>query len=267
MAFKFYKNDYWVIGDHKSQILNLHEKQIVVKYSGDNFISLLYGEISLFKGNVTTIEKNDDGDFYVDYAEFMTVYLQYSHEEMLTIVSTLTTMETNIKTKLDTINTTLQNSGGTTLKAFTQQITRTAPTTAYTAGQVIADVSAAFVPFTNVAKANGTGVKINRVRLQTSDTGFAGKKFNIHLYKEAPTFIADYGTFAISYANATKRLGVIPVVLGTGTLGTVGMNDWNSIICNPTARDIYYIIECVDGGTPTASSQWQLTLDCELSNQ
>ena len=159
------------------------------------------------------------------------------------------------------------SAGGTTLKAFTQQITRTAPTTAYTAGQVIADVSAAFVPFTNVAKANETGVKINRVRLQTSDTGFAGKKFNIHLYKEAPTFIADYGTFAISYANATKRLGVIPVVLGTGNLGTVGMNDWNSIICNPTARDIYYIIECVDGGTPTASSQWQLTLDCELSNQ
>ena len=160
----------------------------------------------------------------------------------------------------------VQNSGGTQLKAFTQQITRTASTTAYAAGQVIADMSAAFIPFTNVAKATGTGVRINRVRLQTSDTGFAGKKFNIHLYKEAPTFIADYGTFAVSYVNATKRLGVIPVVLGTGTLGTVGMNDWNSIICNPTARDIYYIIECVDGGTPTASSQWQLTIDTELSN-
>ena len=161
----------------------------------------------------------------------------------------------------------VQNSGGTTLKASTVEITRPANTTVYTAGDVIADTSAAFVPFTNVSKDTGTGVRIGRVRLQTNDTGFAGKKFNIHLFKEAPTFIADNAAFSIDYANASKRLGAIPIVMGVGTMGTVGMNDYNCIIANPTGRDIYYYIETVDGGTPSANStKFQLTIDYEQSN-
>ena len=170
-------------------------------------------------------------------------------------------------TKLDTLNTTLQNSGGITYKSFEVTLEGPVSPVAYTAGDVLADKSAAFLPFINVAKANGTGVKIVRVRIQTEDSAVGGTKFNLHLYKEAPTFIADNEVFSISYANASKRVGVFPVVMGTGTLATVGVNDWNQIILNPTARDIYFILETVTGFTPTtASAHTKIIIDCELSN-
>lgn len=173
----------------------------------------------------------------------------------------------DIKTLLGTINTSVNSSGSSQFKTFSVEITRPANTTVYSANDVVADVSAAFIQFANVAKANGAGVKITRVRIQTEDTGVAGKKFNLHLYKEAPTFIADNAAFAVSYANATKRIGAIPVVMGTGNLGTVGMNDYNVMITNPTAKDIYWILETVDGFTPSANStKFTVVIDCELSN-
>ena len=212
---------------------------------------------NLTAGNTSIVDKLDDVVTAVNTA---------TDETVVEKIDLTNTKIDSTNTKLDTLNTTLQSSGGTTLKSFSRQIQRTAPTTAYTAGQVVADVSAAFLPILNVAKANGTGVKIVRVRIQTSDTGCGGKKFNVHLYNEAPTFQADYANFAISYANATKRVGAIPIVMGTGNMNTVGMNDWNQIILNPAARDVYFILESVDGFTPTASTYFQITIDCELSN-
>ena len=158
-------------------------------------------------------------------------------------------------------------SGGADFKAFSVEITRPANTTVYAANDVVADVTAAFLPFLNAAKAVGAGIKVLRVRIQTEDTGVAGKKFNLHLYRDAPTFIADNAAFAISYANASKRIGAIPVVMGTGNLGTVGMNDYNQVIINPVAKDVYFILETVDGFTPSGNStKFQVTIDCELSN-
>lgn len=185
------------------------------------------------------------------------------------VVDTLATAakQEDIKTLLGTINTSVNNSGGSQFKTFSVEITRPANTTVYSANDVVADVSAAFVQFSNVAKSIASGVKITRVRIQTEDTGVAGKKFNLHLYKEAPTFIADNAAFAISYANSTKRIGAIPVVMGTGNLGTVGMNDYDHMITNPTAKDIYWILETVDGFTPSANStKFTVVIDCELSN-
>ena len=159
------------------------------------------------------------------------------------------------------------SAGGATLKAFSVELKRPIDggTALYSAGDVIA--STAFLPILDVAKETGLGVRITRVRIQTSDTGVSGKKFNVHFYKEAPTFIADNAAFAVDYANAAKRVGAIPVVMGTGNMSTVGMNDWNHVVLNPTARDVYWILETVDGFTPSASStKFQITIDCELSN-
>ena len=198
--------------------------------------------------------------------DLATATKQEDIKTLLALLSTATKQE-DIKTLLGTINTSVQNGGGTQLKSFAVEITRPANTTVYSANDVVADVSAAFIQFANVAKSNGSGVKIVRVRLQTEDTGVAGKKFNLHLYNQAPTFIADNSAFVVSYANATKRIGAIPVVMGTGNLGTVGMNDYNVMITNPTAKDIYWILETVDGFTPSANStRFTVVIDCELSN-
>lgn len=177
------------------------------------------------------------------------------------------TLTQEVTTQGEAIIAAVQNSGGVTYKSFEVTLEGPVSPVAYAAGDVLADKSAAFLPFLNVAKANGTGVKIVRVRIQTEDSAVGGTKFNLHLYKEAPTFIADNGVFAIFYANASKRVGVFPVVMGTGTLATVGANDWNQIILNPTARDIYFILETVTGFTPTkASAHTKIIIDCELSN-
>jgi hypothetical protein len=168
-----------------------------------------------------------------------------------------------IVTALTTLNESVNNSGGNTFQNIDVEITRPANTTPYTAGDVVADVSAAFIPILNIAKAAGKGVHIKRVRIQTEDTGFNGKKVSVHIYKEAPDFIADNAPFVISYANSKKRKGQIPIIIND----TVGMNDYNPIMVNPTARDIYFILQTIDAVTPSANStKFTLSFDCILSN-
>ena len=283
--FKFYKSSTsWIIGSEGD--LSFPANELMIRYLGplneiDQVRIMHLDGKQIFQGNVTNIIKNVGGDKYATYVEFITTVSDYfttglPTEQITDLIEAVyvtkikkadgTTINPATEESLALIKTAIENSGGTTLKSFSRQIQRTVPTTAYTAGQVVADVSAAFLPILNVAKADRTGVKIVRVRIQTSDTGCGGKKFNVHLYNEAPTFLADYANFSISYANATKRVGAIPVVMGTGNMNTVGMNDWNQIILNPSARDIYFILESVDGFTPTASTYFQITIDCELSN-
>ncbi len=203
-------------------------------------------------------------DFFVDITDGTSVI---KNNDGTKINPATSEKQDQIKVLLNIINESVNNSGGSTLKSFSVEITRPANQTPYTAGDVVADTTAAFIPFANVAKAIGTGVKIVRVRIQTDDTAVAGTKFNVHLYKDAPTFISDNSPFAVAYANATKRVGAVPVVMGTGNLGTVGMNDYNIAMCNPVARNIYFIIETVSGFTASANStKFTVTIDCELSN-
>lgn len=284
--FKFYKSSTsWIVGVDED--LNFPTNKLMIRYLGplneiDQVRIMHLDGKQIFQGNVTDITKNIGGNKYATYVEFITAVSDYfttglPTEQITDLIEAVyvtkikkadgTTINPATEESLALIKTAIENSGGTTLKAFSVEITRPANTTVYSANDVVADVSAAFVAITNVAKANGTGVRINRVRIQTDDTGVAGKKFNLHLYKEATTFIADNAAFAIVYANASKRVGTIPVVMGTGNMGTVGMNDYNQIILNPTAKDVYWILETVDGFTPSANStKFQITIDCELSN-
>ena len=46
-----------------------------------------------------------------------------------------------------------------------------------------------------------------------------------------------------------------------------GMNDYNTMTCNPVARDLYFILETVTEFTPSAAStKFTIAIDCELSN-
>lgn len=221
-----------------------------------NSVYLEVDGVRVIDGIPVTDLSDKNGNPYADYPSFRTAIKDFFKPA-----------ESDLIQKLNTLNDTVASSGGSTLKSFSVEIIRPANQTPYSAGDVLADTTAAFIPFVNVAKAIGAGVKIVRVRLQTDDTSVAGTKFNIHLYKDAPTFIADNSAFAVAYANATKRIGAIPVIMGTGNLGTVGMNDYNIAMCNPVARNIYFIIETVTGFTASANStKFTITIDCELSN-
>ncbi len=246
-----------LITDNDQIIFPVASKCRLVSDKKRSYIWIYEGDVKIDDGKITDIAKNADGDKYASLSEFITATSDFFKN----------TTDTSVLAKLDILNNSINNSGGSTLKSFSVEIIRPANQTPYTAGDVVADTTAAFIPFANVAKAIETGVKIVRVRIQTDDTAVAGTKFNVHLYKDAPTFIADNAAFAVAYANATKRVGAIPVVMGTGNLGTVGMNDYNIAMCNPVARNIYFIIETVTGFTASANStKFTVTIDCEISN-
>ena len=139
---------------------------------------------------------------------------------------------------------------------FALTITRPANTTAYTAGDVIGDVSAALGKFVNVSKATGYSVIITNVRLQTNDTGFAGKAMNLNFYNDAVDPIADNAPFVMADANASKRRGSIQVIFGTGAYGKVAQSHFENLIIVPVARDIPIILETAAAATPSANSTW-----------
>ena len=139
---------------------------------------------------------------------------------------------------------------------FALTITRPANTTPYGIGDVVGDVSAALDKFVNVSKAAGYGVIITNVRLQTNDTGFAGKVMNIHFHNDTVAAIADNTAFAIVDAEASKRRGKIQVTFGTGIYGREAEAQFENLLIVPVARDIPIILETVAAATPSANSTW-----------
>ena len=153
------------------------------------------------------------------------------------------------------------------IRTFEVVLTRPANATVYTVGDVIGDVSALLTSFPLVAKANGSGVIISNVRLQTNDTGLAGKNINIHFYNDSITPFADNSALTILDANASKREGVLSVTFGSGNVSKVAQNQYANLLLNPVSRDIYFILETPDGFTPSANSTWiRVCIKCILTN-
>jgi len=154
------------------------------------------------------------------------------------------------------------------IRTFGLTLTRPANQTAYTAGDVIGDVSGAMPMFSNVAKANGYGVAILGVRAQTNDTGLAGKALNVSFYNDAlTTVIADNEPFVMADENAEKREGNVTLTFGSGILAKVSQNLDERIVLNPVGRSIGCVPVTTAGHTPSADSTWiKLYIKCLLTN-
>ena len=159
------------------------------------------------------------------------------------------------------------SAGGSVKRSFSTTITRPGDTNAYTALDVIADVSATQKLFSNVALGTNYGVQIVGVRISSSESNLAGTVFRIHFFKSAPTFIADNAAMNLDNISLANFVGATTVVMGVAPLNKTGKNDYTQIILNPTAKDIYFILETVSGYTPSASATFTVTIDCELSVQ
>ena len=183
------------------------------------------------------------------------IYLEESIPVELEIAEDITDNQTNGNQKTQIVD-----SSGITAETipdvFALTITRPANTTPYTAGDVVGDVSAALDKFVNVAKANGYAVIITNVRIQTNDTGFAGKAMNLNFYNDTVDPIADNNPFVMADANASKRRGSIQVTFGTGAYGKVAQSHFENLIIVPVSRDIPIILETVAAATPSANSTW-----------
>ena len=137
-------------------------------------------------------------------------------------------------------------------RTFSKTVTRPANTTVYTAADVIGDVAGTLDTIADVAKAAGYGVCITNVRIQTTDTGLAGKTIRVHILNDSDTAIADNAAFVIG--DAAKRRGYIDVVMGTGNLALEGQTQVENLVVNPVARAVSFILETTEGFTPSGNS-------------
>lgn len=153
---------------------------------------------------------------------------------------------------------------------------RPADTTAYAAGDLIANVTTTnpqptplTFPIADVGNVNDV-VVISRVRVKVNDAAFAGKIVNLWLFRTLPFLgVGDNGAFAGGLqCTESDRLDVIPV-----TLGAVASSDGyvkgfatptNTFLVARTADDsinIYGVLECVSAVTPGSAKSWSVSLE------
>ena len=159
------------------------------------------------------------------------------------------------------------NDGNTSLsdvvRTFDLMITRPTNLDPYLAGDVISGGTLAF--FADVAKAAGSGVIITNMRVQTDDTGLAGKTINVNIYKDTVTNQVNNSVYAVS--DPAKRVGHVALTFGTGSRASVGSDMFTNVMLNPNTRDIHIIVEAVDAFTPSAvSTNIRIFMECILTN-
>ena len=143
-------------------------------------------------------------------------------------------------------------------------ITRPANTTAYTALDVIGDANgSAILQFKNVASPACFDTIITSAELMiyaaSVPSGMTG--FNLRLYNQAPTPIADNAAWDLAVADREFYIGNIalgtPIDEGnTLFLDTDGINKQVALITN----DIYVVLQTIGGFTPTSGMIFKLTI-------
>jgi hypothetical protein len=160
----------------------------------------------------------------------------------------------------------------------TATFTTPAGTTAYAANDIIAETATAanvngFV--FPVAVEKNDVVCVSRVRLKTTDTGFAGKQVTLHLFRSKPTVDnGDNGALgngtAGTYTLCTEsdKLDAItftfPAVASKDGYYKAFATPTNGTIITLTALDllvIYGILESVAAATPQGAKIWTCTLE------
>ena len=139
-------------------------------------------------------------------------------------------------------------------------ITRPANTTAYSAGQLLANsvTAGSVVPSTiAAARASGKSSKITGCRLLKSGTSVTNASFTLHLYTTSPTVSnGDGGTFLsnqsatwVGSINVTSMTAFSDGAIGLGTVGT-----GSSIVFLPTtSTNLYCLIQVQAAYTPASA--------------
>jgi len=150
-----------------------------------------------------------------------------------------------------------------TIRTLTYTLTRPADTTAYAAGDVIANAtSEATLPELTAAKAAGAGIKIDNLRVQINNTLWAGTRLRIHIYRDSVTALNDNAAFTMLQSNADKRVGFIDVTLATAEGGATdsvaGINLYDKISLSTVANKLYFIPQILDAKTPISGQVFKI---------
>lgn len=146
--------------------------------------------------------------------------------------------------------------------------TRPANTTAYAVGDLIANNATAgsVTPITlAVARANDKTGMVRRLRLKTTDTGFAGQTVRAHLYQDSPTVTnGDNGAWLsiasgyLGYADIALDRVFSDSIMGLGVPAVGG--EFNFAPHSGT-ENIFALLESRAVATPQSASTWTLTAE------
>jgi hypothetical protein len=123
------------------------------------------------------------------------------------------------------------------------------------------------ITITEVAKADGGGVLIENVLIETTATQFAGKKIRIWLFKSTPTyFTGDNDGFVLKFANDMNAVPYIEVTMEallTGSDIVVGTAKPEIMyICDDASDDMIILLQSVDEVTsPASEADFRITFN------
>lgn len=141
------------------------------------------------------------------------------------------------------------------IRTYKATVTLGANQNPYSAGDVILDAGGVLGVWDMSASPIKTSATILGLRVQTTDTtGLTSKNLRFHIYNDSVTPIADNAPFVISDVNEGKREGAIQVTIGSGNMAKVGRTDYENLNLQPVGGKIYFVLEDVDGHTPSANS-------------
>jgi hypothetical protein len=155
--------------------------------------------------------------------------------------------------------------------AASNQISRGADTTPYTAGDVVGYTPLAknFIFAFNTEPLENSNLMATSARIlfdtDTVPTGMGS--FRLHLYQTAPTPILDNAPFTLAAGDRDKYMGYIdiptPVALGETIYNEAdGVN--HKITTSPTGRIVYGILQTLGAYTPLPTMYCTLTLSVSL---
>lgn len=254
----YFENNEWSIMDYQ----NAAPRSFHIIYDGvidltDNITIVDKIGKRIFSGSVTQIDKNSSGDKYATYDELKAVASTYNN--------LWATMLAGITSLFASIVTAISNKPVKQYDKVSTEFTRGTNNT-YTANTAVSSVGGTFATQRLAVPANKV-LRILRVVLRTDDTGFSGKKLNVHIYESEPSaFTADNAAFSIVYANAVKRVKGFPVIMGTGNMNGTTDNDYNTALVKSTDGYLYFVIETVDAATASANStKWTVLVEYEIT--
>lgn len=153
--------------------------------------------------------------------------------------------------------------------------TRPADTTAYAAGDLVANSTTAgsVVPlsFAGAVRTTGDCVRIERVRIEKSGTSLTNASFRLHLFEASPTpTVGDNGVYnnsgVLASNNVLNYVGAFPVTMtNSGSDGAVGFGvpaTGGGVTCSPTSgTTLYGFLEVTAAYTPASAEVFYVVIE------
>lgn len=156
--------------------------------------------------------------------------------------------------------------------AVNATLTRPADTNAYTALDAISDSvsSPTVLTFNNVARVNNGSGYLTKLRMMTNQSTFIGR-IRLHLFHTAPTAINDNAACTLLWANRSNRIGHITLDAastegsGSDAANASAISIRLPFVCAAADRNIYALVETLDGFTPISGQNFFFELTAELN--